>query len=125
MNPNGNVENLIPMDVRSEDEQRKLASKGGKASGESRRKRAALREELDSLLSHKGVQKKVCLALVAKALEGDVRAFEVIRDTVDGKPVKCLDWAVSESNKADQGITFQVVDETGTVTSENFISWFE
>lgn len=111
MNRNGNAKNLIPMDARTEDEQRKIASEGGKASGLARRSRAELRAELDALLAHRGVQKKVCLALIGKALQGDVRAFEVIRDTVEGKPNK----RVKDVNPADNEVRFTltVVDEQG------------
>lgn len=71
-------------------EARERGRKGGKASGEARRKRKALREQLEILLAakHDGVEcgQAVALALIEKALSGDVRAFEVIRDTIGEKP---------------------------------------
>ena len=44
-------ENLIPMSERTAEEQREIATMGGKASGEARRKRKALREQADLLLA--------------------------------------------------------------------------
>lgn len=43
-------ENLKPMDRRTKDEQRKIAAMGGKASGESRRHKKAVKEALRALL---------------------------------------------------------------------------
>ena len=43
--------NLIPLDRRTEDEQRKIQSMGGVASGAARRRRKALREALDVYIS--------------------------------------------------------------------------
>lgn len=46
-----NEENLIPFGERTESEQRAIQSAGGKASGEARRKRKAMREQAEMLLS--------------------------------------------------------------------------
>lgn len=46
-----NEENLIPMSKRSKKEARELGSKGGVASGKSRRKKADLRKAMEVLLS--------------------------------------------------------------------------
>ena len=46
-----NEENLIPFNERTEKEQRAIQSAGGKASGEARRKRKAMREQAELLLS--------------------------------------------------------------------------
>lgn len=43
-------ENLIPMNQRTEDEQRKIAQMGGKASGAVRKKRADMKKEARALL---------------------------------------------------------------------------
>lgn len=45
-----NKQNLIPMNKRTKDEQRRITSKGGKASGEARRERKELRELMLTLL---------------------------------------------------------------------------
>lgn len=79
-----NEQNLIPQaHVLSVEEQ----SKGGKASGEARRARRTLKEELLLLLSEGDTQKSVSVALLQKAMDGDVKAFEVLRDTIGERPV--------------------------------------
>lgn len=77
------------------EEARELGRRGGLKSVESRRRRKALRECLDLLLSESvgadGEDKTradvIAAALVLKASQGDVKAFEVIRDTVGEKPM--------------------------------------
>ena len=44
-------ENLIPLNKRTKEEQREITTAGGLASGESRRKRKAMREQAELLLS--------------------------------------------------------------------------
>ncbi|MBQ1758951.1 MAG: hypothetical protein IIZ94_04630 [Prevotella sp.] len=89
--------NLIPYkkgDTKGKSEAGKL---GGKASGESKRRMKTFREELKELLeveveNGKGekvtVQKNINSALILKAAKGDVKAYEVIRDTLGQKPVE-------------------------------------
>ena len=86
--PRGNPQNLVPVNTRSKEAQRKLRSKAGKKSGEVRRKRKQLREELLALLSAGNTQKNISLALIDQALNGNVKAFETIRDTIGEKPVE-------------------------------------
>ena len=78
-------ENLRP--VSSKDEARERGRKGGLASGEARRKRKTLKEELLLMLSEGETQQSVTIALIEKAMSGDTKAFEVIRDTIGEKPV--------------------------------------
>lgn len=58
----------------------------GKKSGESRRKKKAMKEYLELLLSMKtetgDLYTDISVALIDKALEGDVRAYEAIRSTL-------------------------------------------
>ena len=82
-----NDENLIPFNQRTESEVRAIAANGGRKSGESRRARKTLKEELLLLLSEGDTQKSVSVALLQKAMDGDVKAFEVVRDTIGEKPV--------------------------------------
>lgn len=82
-----NDENLIPFSQRTESEVRAIAANGGRKSGESRRARKTLKEELLLLLSEGDTQKSVSVALLQKAMDGDVKAFEVLRDTIGEKPV--------------------------------------
>ena len=79
-----NEQNLKP--VRSKEEARERGRQGGKKSGEARRKRKTLREELLALLSQNKTQERMSLAIIDKALNGDTKAFEVIRDSIGEKP---------------------------------------
>ena len=82
-----NEQNLIPNSERTPSELREMARNGGLASGEARRKRKTLKEELLLMLSEGETQQSVTLALIEKAMSGDTKAFEVIRDTIGEKPV--------------------------------------
>lgn len=86
-----NEQNLKP--VQSESEAREKGRKGGIASGESRRKRKTLKEELLAILSDGDIQKRISTALINEALVGNsagsvTRAFEAVRDTIGEKPVE-------------------------------------
>ena len=80
-----NEQNLKP--VSSKKEARERGRKGGLASVEARRKRKTLKEELLLMLSEGETQQSVTLALIEKAMSGDTKAFEVIRDTIGEKPI--------------------------------------
>lgn len=84
---------------RTADERRELAVAAGKKSGESRRKKADFRKTLNALLTAKidspewepilnelGVdctlESALNMAMIKKGLEGDVKAFVAIRDTL-------------------------------------------
>lgn len=81
-----NKDNLKP--VRTKKEARERGKNGGIKSGEVRRERKTLKDELLLLLSSGDTQNKVSLALIEKALSGDTKAFEVIRDTIGEKAVE-------------------------------------
>lgn len=80
--PRGNVENLKRL---SSEEAKKNGSKGGKKSAEVRREQKTFKELAKSHLTD---EQKIMLLdrLYDKALEGDVKAFEVLRDTLGEKP---------------------------------------
>lgn len=91
-----NEQNLIPQAHKLTVEE---ASKGGKASAESRAARKTFREGLLLLLNEplkdkagqttdKTTQDAVIAGLVKRAIAGDVRAAEFIRDTIGEKPVQ-------------------------------------
>ena len=83
-----NEKNLRPFTSdQSREEAAKNGSKGGRASGKARRKRKTLKEELLLMLAEGDTQQSVTLALIEKAMSGDTKAFEVIRDTIGEKPV--------------------------------------
>ena len=86
-----NEQNLIPNSERTPSELREMARNGGLASGEARRKRKTLKEELLLMLSDGDIQQKISLALINEAINGNnagsvTKAFEVIRDTIGEKP---------------------------------------
>ena len=86
-----NEQNLKP--VKSKKEARERGRKGGLASGEARRKRKTLKEELLLMLSDGDIQEKISIALINEAINGNnagsvTKAFEVIRDTIGERPVE-------------------------------------
>jgi succinyl-CoA synthetase beta subunit len=81
-----NEQNLKP--VRTTSEARKRGKAGGIRSGQVRAERKTLKEELLLLLSQGNTQEKISLALIQKALNGDTKAFEVIRDSIGEKQVE-------------------------------------
>lgn len=105
-----NKKNLIPFTSnQSREEAKKNGAKGGKKSGEVRRKRKAMKEQMEMLLSlpfkqsesldfmkDLGIeednldnQMALIVAMYGKALKGDVQAFNTIREVVqDEKTVK-------------------------------------
>lgn len=103
-----NEANLDP--VQSKDEARKRGRAGGIASGKARREKKLMRDTLDIILSMpmkngknadvesirsfaalKGknisVQEAILIAQVQKAMKGDTKAAEYVRDTIGQKPV--------------------------------------
>lgn len=94
------IENLRPLNTRTKEEVKKIASKGGKASGKARRKKKELKQLLELALSqpYKDGDDNyfaVTAALVEKALNGDVKAYEVIRDTIGQKPTQKIEADVT------------------------------
>ena len=81
-----NEQNLIPNSMRSPKEVRENGKKGGIKSGEVRKARKTLKETLLLMLEEGNTQDNITLALLQKALNGDTKAYEVIRDTVGEKP---------------------------------------
>lgn len=81
-----NEQNLISLADRTTEEQREIARKGGLKSGEVRKARKTLKETLLLMLEEGNTQDNITLALLQKALNGDTKAYEVIRDTVGEKP---------------------------------------
>lgn len=107
-----NEQNLDP--VQSKEEARKRGRAGGIASGKARREKKKMRETLEILLSMpmkagkfadvesirhfaalKGknisVQDAIMIAQIQKAMKGDTKAAEYVRDTIGQKPVDSVD----------------------------------
>lgn len=101
MEHNG-TDNLIPITERSKEEARAISAKGGVNSGKARRKKKQLKQLLELALSQpmKGNPDDdnytgITTALIQKALAGDTKAFEVIRDTIGQKPVEKIEADLS------------------------------
>ena len=104
-----NEQNLIPQAHKLTVEE---ASKGGKASAESRAARKTFREGLLLLLNEplkdksgqttdKTTQDAVIAGLVKRAISGDVRAAEFIRDTIGEKPVQAVSVSTGDFSALD------------------------
>ena len=124
--------NLIPQSERTKEEQRKIAIKGGIASGKARRRKKLIKEQLELLLSlplkdenakrklkQLGIdadnldnQMAMIISIWNKALKGDVQAFNSIRDTVGEKPKDVI-----ENINNEQRIV--IVNDLGVDTNEN------
>lgn len=81
-----NEKNLKPVQTKSE--ARKKGKAGGIKSGKVRAERKTLKEELLLLLSTDNNQNKMSVTLLKKAIAGDTKAFEIIRDTIGEKPTE-------------------------------------
>jgi len=87
------------------------ASKGGKASGRARAEKRDLRKALELLLEQTYTDKKgvvrtgtqaITEKLFSEVMKGNVRAFEVLRDTVGQKPVEKVMLAEVEQSVIDE-----------------------
>lgn len=87
----GNPQNLI---VPTSEQARINGAKGGYASQAAQKARKTLREELLVLLEKGDTQEHISLAQIQKALQGDTKAFEVIRDTIGEKQPETVDTTV-------------------------------
>ena len=107
---NANLEKGKATQFKAGEEQAKIASKGGKASAAKRREKKTMEQSLQILLNLavsdstltdpedndtfnkvKGknltVQDKMLVEVIKKALKGDLKAIEFLRDTSGQKPV--------------------------------------
>lgn len=94
------------------DEQREIARKAGKKSGQKRKARKTLREDLLAVLTRleipqkdggkMPVQEALSSALIKAALNGNVRAYEIIRDTIGEKPVENVSIVASNFAALDE-----------------------
>lgn len=82
----------------STEEAREIGKKGGKKSVEARKARKTLKEELLLLLSQGDTQSKISLALIQKAMNGDTKAFEVIRDSIGEKQTEKIEQSGELNN---------------------------
>lgn len=104
-NPKGNPQNLTPFNKMDAKTKKSIQSKGGKAGAKSKRERKAFKEALKEALNviaddgnGKTVQDKGIEALLVKFMAGDIKAFEVVRDTVGEKPTEKQEVTLVESD---------------------------
>ena len=127
------MDNLIPNSERSPKEVRENGRKGGIASGVARRRKRDLREAclaiLDTEITTKTGDKMTgSEAMVAKlfqqAINGNIKAFEVLRDTAGQKPVDKVVVADVDQSVIDEvenmvtGATAADVDNMNDVTDD-------
>ena len=100
------------------------ASKGGKASGRARREKADLKRVAQILLesgikgkdgTEKSGAEAIMLAQFQKALKGDSKAFELIRDTSGQKPVERIMVAEVEQSVIDE-VERAILDDDETTS---------
>ena len=105
-----NEQNLIQNSERTPSELREMTRKGGLKSGEARRMKRTLREQMEMLMSlpvkdestkefieSLGIDADkidnataITLSMYQEALKGNTKAFELIRDTLGEKPTDKL-----------------------------------
>lgn len=104
-------ENLVPNEMRTPEERRENATKAGIASGEARRRKRDIRRALEALLEKEYRDKAgntisgaeaIAIKQMEKALKGDTRAFEVVRDSAGQKPVEKIMVAEVEQDIIDE-----------------------
>lgn len=86
-----NVQNLTKMGKArglTTEEAQKMGRKGGKKSAEVRKARKTFSEDLIEALNDEKTQKQILNALIAQCKKGNVRAFEILRDTIGEKPIE-------------------------------------
>lgn len=103
--PRGNPNNLVQNKNRTPDERQKNAQKAGIVSGEKRREKRQLQNSLQRLLSGKYELKDdkgentgermvgydaIAKSMIREALDGNVKAFVAIRDTIGEKPKESI-----------------------------------
>lgn len=98
-----NIENLKPL---STEKAREIGRKGGKASVKAKRKKKYIKEQLEQLMlldlhdcklkdnmrklgipeDELTIQNAMCVSLVQQSLNGSIRAFQVIQNTLGEDP---------------------------------------
>lgn len=124
-------ENLVPCNQRSKEEASELGRKGGVASGKARQKKKLMKDLVIEMLNSKiwsdelkakilnvfpemedekmQVQTAMIASQIQKAMKGDTKAFEVMRDTAGQKPVEQQVIGFDETNK----LVIDLDDEDG------------
>lgn len=102
-----NEQNLIPNSERTPSELREQTQRGGIASGEARRRKRDIRLALEALLEKDitdrngntmSTAEAIAIKQIEKALKGDTKAFEVVRDSAGQKPTDKIDLTVNDDS---------------------------
>ena len=102
-----NLKNTEATQFQSGSEAVEAGQRGGIASGEARRRKRDIRLALEALLEKDITDKKgnvmttteaIALKQIEKALKGDTKAFEVVRDTVGQKPTEKVDLSIEDES---------------------------
>lgn len=120
-------DNLIPQNLRTKEEQREIAQKGGIASGKARKEKADLKKQLQIFLESDattdrdgnpltGAELMVKVA-VKEMTKGNPRYWELIRDTAGFKPVDKVMVAEVEQDVIEEvEAMVEAVDDTENET---------
>ena len=136
---NNGIENLRPFNTLTEEEHRELAKKGGKASGESRKQRKTMKENLKLLLEcefspeqvkditgdfynltggDNSVQQALMVQTLMQAMTGDTKAIAFVRDTIGEKPVEESVITADIMTDADRKVLANVIKRTSKDSTE-------
>ena len=97
-----NVQNLKSFGELTTSERRELAKKAGVASGKKRREKEEFKKLIEIALNEEYKEgmtnaEALVLSMLTKALEGDTKAFEILRDTAGQKPIDKIEVGVADS----------------------------
>lgn len=117
--------NLIPFSERSKEEAKQNGAKGGKASGETRRKKRDMRAVAKAILEHDMAEEQIeevlgsakdlldgdnstmavlTAKMVQEAAKGNYKAYETVRDTAGFKPKDQVETTVDIMTDADRSL---------------------
>lgn len=127
----GGTDNLKPIQKGelSKEEAKARGSAGGKKSVEVRKQKKLLKDTIEMLLNSaptpemvqdcankfgfnpKDLQEVVTGGLIAKAMSGDAKAFEVLRDTIGQKPTDKVEQVNANIEITDEKVINKVMDK--------------
>lgn len=104
--------NKSNLKIPTSEEARKNGQKGGIRSGEVRREKKLLKELLEEVLDTPTKTGNLAIditnAIIKKAKKGNVKAYEVIRDTLGQKPIENIKIENPQVTKALESISSQL-----------------
>lgn len=106
-----NDKNLVPINSRTKSKQREIQSKGGLVSAQNKRDRINLRKCMEMLLEEKykddngklvSGAELISIKQLQRAMQGNTKAFEVVRDTAGQKPADKVEISKPDSEVIDE-----------------------